>query len=91
MLDFLLILGQVPGTNIQLTFNEIMAVYFVAACFLVYVSFFGGLKNTRRAFGSSRQLALSLTYRTFILAAKLIRRKAVTLQAGILIRHLARR
>lgn len=25
MLDFLLVLGQIPGTNFQITFNEIIA------------------------------------------------------------------
>lgn len=25
MLDFLLVLGQIPGTNFQITFNEIVA------------------------------------------------------------------
>ena len=27
MLDFLLVLGQVPGTNFQITFYELVAIY----------------------------------------------------------------
>jgi hypothetical protein len=35
MLDFLLVLGQVPGTHITLTFNEMLTIYFVIiACYI---------------------------------------------------------
>jgi len=42
MLDFLLVLGQVPGTNIQITFSEI-----VIGVALVGVLFYG-FKNRRK-------------------------------------------
>ena len=34
MLDFFLVLGQIPGTNFQITFNEIMiALLFMFVCY----------------------------------------------------------
>ncbi len=32
MLDFLLVLGRVPGTNFQITFNEIVIAAIAASC-----------------------------------------------------------
>jgi hypothetical protein len=36
MLDFLLVLGQIPGTNIQITFNQILAAFCLAYLFYDY-------------------------------------------------------
>jgi hypothetical protein len=36
MLDFLLVLGQVPGTNVQITFNQILAAVCIAYLFYEY-------------------------------------------------------
>jgi len=33
MLDFLLVLGQIPGTNFQITFNEIVVILLLAAVY----------------------------------------------------------
>lgn len=36
MLDFLLVLGQIPGTNVQITFNDLVTVACVAYLFYEY-------------------------------------------------------
>lgn len=39
MLDFLLVLGQVPGTDFQITFNEIVATFCVLYLWHVYLKY----------------------------------------------------
>jgi hypothetical protein len=39
MLDFLLVLGQVPGTNFQITFNEIVATVCIGYLLHVYLKY----------------------------------------------------
>ena len=53
MLDFLLVLGQIPGTNLQITFNEITI--FITAVFIWY------FRRQLRAL-AIREYKLSLAY-----------------------------
>jgi hypothetical protein len=48
MLDFLLVLGQVPGTNFQITFNEIVATFCVLYLLHVYLKYSLEIHRWRR-------------------------------------------
>lgn len=55
MLNLILVLGRVPGTNFQLTFNEIMSLLLVLIEVMVFLHY------RRRIWNFARSLKLHLT------------------------------
>ncbi len=50
MFNELLVLGQVPGTNIQITFNELLMLLDISFMLLVIRKYLPGLNQIRRMY-----------------------------------------